>query len=479
MLKLKLIFLISLFFPLFAQAQFKVQNFRFYQNTISTSNTNGDVHVNPNGTGKLILDDEAASRVLVTDSNKGVVASSTTTTVLGYLDISSSLTTLLGGKVNDTGDTMTGNLVMNAQSDVRFADSDSDHYVGFQSPATVSSDILWTLPSVDGGSGQFLTTNGSATLSWATASTENFQTVQNLGIATSVGSSALTITLKQVDGSSDATALSPVKIPFRSSTTSSGAFNVRSVTAALSLVVSSGSTLGSTSAAAHNYYVYAIDNSGTVELAVSQMMHSCDSVISTTAEGGAGAADSNTVIYSTTARSNVPCRVIGVITATEATAGTWATNSAFISVNPQTIVHKFHPYFKVGGTPSGTLNGSFNNITFGTESADPHNMFSTATATIPVAGMWCFSYGAGILGNNYSVGNNAGVTLAVGGSSLTPYADDTQRAWASSNISLNPNGHFCDLFNVGDAVTVQSTSNATGPTYVAGSGKFLGTWIRY
>jgi len=53
--------------------------------------------------------------------------------------------------------------------ELRLADTDSSHYVGFKSPATVTTNKIWTLPSEDGTSGQVLSTNGSATLSWATA----------------------------------------------------------------------------------------------------------------------------------------------------------------------------------------------------------------------------------------------------------------------------------------------------------------------
>jgi hypothetical protein len=60
------------------------------------------------------------------------------------------------------------NVTLNAQSDLRFADSDSSNYVGFQAPATVTSDVLWTLPDADGTNGQVLSTNGTGTLSWAT-----------------------------------------------------------------------------------------------------------------------------------------------------------------------------------------------------------------------------------------------------------------------------------------------------------------------
>lgn len=61
-------------------------------------------------------------------------------------------------------------VTLNAQGDVRFADSDSSNWVAFQGPATIASNVTWTLPSADGSSGQFLSTNGSGTLSWATAS---------------------------------------------------------------------------------------------------------------------------------------------------------------------------------------------------------------------------------------------------------------------------------------------------------------------
>jgi len=60
----------------------------------------------------------------------------------------------------------TGNITINAQGDFRFADSDSSHYVGFQAPATVSTNVVWTLPAADGSANQLLKTDGSGALSW-------------------------------------------------------------------------------------------------------------------------------------------------------------------------------------------------------------------------------------------------------------------------------------------------------------------------
>jgi hypothetical protein len=65
--------------------------------------------------------------------------------------------------------TTTGNVTVNAQGDLRFGDADSSNWVAFQGPATVSSNVTWTLPSADGTANQVLSTNGSGTLSWATA----------------------------------------------------------------------------------------------------------------------------------------------------------------------------------------------------------------------------------------------------------------------------------------------------------------------
>ena len=64
----------------------------------------------------------------------------------------------------------TANIQLNAQTDLRWADADSSNWVAFQAPATISSNITWTLPATDGTSGQVITTNASGTLSWSSKS---------------------------------------------------------------------------------------------------------------------------------------------------------------------------------------------------------------------------------------------------------------------------------------------------------------------
>ena len=62
-----------------------------------------------------------------------------------------------------------GDAQIQAQGDLRFADSDSSNWVAFQAPATVAANVTWTLPATDGTNTQLLSTNGTGTLSWATA----------------------------------------------------------------------------------------------------------------------------------------------------------------------------------------------------------------------------------------------------------------------------------------------------------------------
>jgi hypothetical protein len=74
---------------------------------------------------------------------------------------------------NGTGEIRaTADVVLQGQKDLRFGDSDSSNYVGFQAPGTVAANIIWTLPAADGTANQILATNASGTLSWASQSVD-------------------------------------------------------------------------------------------------------------------------------------------------------------------------------------------------------------------------------------------------------------------------------------------------------------------
>lgn len=161
-----------------------------------------------------------------------------------------------------------------------------------------------------------ITINGTTGLTFADSSTlpsATFSTVYP--ITASVAASALTVTLN------------PCSLVFRSTPLTSGTVNTRTVSAAISVVVPSTATLGTVSAVQSRIVVLALDNAGTIELAVVNISGGTNldetTLISTTAI----AAGSNTasVVYSTTARTSLPFRVVGYVESTQATAGTWAT----------------------------------------------------------------------------------------------------------------------------------------------------------
>lgn len=279
---------------------------------LATSIVNGDI----SSSAAIAMSKLAAltvDRVLQSNASTGAIeASSISTTTLGYLDATSSVQTQLDAKIAKSTATTKGDLFVATAS------------------ATVARQGVGT-------DGDVLTADSAQTngLKWAapaSSPTSSYE-ISNLGIATSVGSSALTIALKQADGTTDpSTGASAVKVGMRSSTLTSGLYNQRSATAATSLVISSGSTLGQVSTKEAAIFIYLLDNAGTLELAISGTLYDENQVISTTAEGGAGAADSGTVVYSTTARTNVPFRLIGKLINTQTTAGTWASAGTTLQV---------------------------------------------------------------------------------------------------------------------------------------------------
>lgn len=115
----------------------------------------------------LTVDDPTADRTISlpdASGTVGVMASPTNQQIQFYDSTSKNLK-------GDPDLTFDGsNLQIGSQGDLRFADADSSNWVAFQAPATVASNVTWTLPSADGTSNQVLSTNGSGTLSWATPS---------------------------------------------------------------------------------------------------------------------------------------------------------------------------------------------------------------------------------------------------------------------------------------------------------------------
>jgi hypothetical protein len=150
----------------------------------------------------------------------------------------------------------------------------------------------------------------------------------NGSIATSRSASAETFAVKTLRGA-DPSVDDPVFFTFDDG---AGSLVTRIVTAALSVTLSSGSTLGATNAVLFKPWIVAFDDAGTVRLGVINCRSGVNiyplgqyPFASSTAEGGAGAADSAQVFYTGTAVAAKAYIVLGYLEYTLATVGTWGT----------------------------------------------------------------------------------------------------------------------------------------------------------
>jgi hypothetical protein len=121
----------------------------------STGGTTPDISIQDASTAQK-------GAVQLTDST-----SSTSTTTAATPNSVKTAYDLAAAALPASGGTVTGDVTLNAQSDLRFADADSSNWVAFQAPAMVAANVTWTLPAADGTTGQLLSTNGSGVLSWA------------------------------------------------------------------------------------------------------------------------------------------------------------------------------------------------------------------------------------------------------------------------------------------------------------------------
>lgn len=197
--------------------------------------------------------------------------------------------------------------------------------------------------TVDGAASITLGPNEGATVftdgaNWFTSGRISVSTLStgfamiNGTLTASVGSNALTIAIKGADGNDPSTG-NPVYVVIRNATFATGDFTLMAITAATSIVVSTGSTLGATNGIGFRIWVVGFNDGGTFRLGVINCRSGTSiyplgqgtTIVSSTAEGGAGAADSAQVFYTGTAVTTKPYQILGYLTFSNglATAGTW------------------------------------------------------------------------------------------------------------------------------------------------------------
>jgi len=108
--------------------------------------------------------------------------------------------------LSDTASTSSVNLIIDNQKEVRFRETTANgtNYVALKAPASLASDVTFTLPSADGTVGQVLQTNGSGVLSFSTVGGLAWQSIVTASTLTAVAgrgywidttSNACTVTL--------------------------------------------------------------------------------------------------------------------------------------------------------------------------------------------------------------------------------------------------------------------------------------------
>ena len=234
----------------------------------------------------------------------------------GTLTLPTSTDTLVG---RATTDTLTNKTIGDAATYTQVA-TPSNPASGFNKLYFKSDNILYQL------------TNGGTESQVSSGTLDAPSSAQNYTLTASVGSNALTIALKTKAGT-DPTASDPVKVSFRNATDATGDYTTLTITSALSFVVSAGSTLGSVSGNNLSLWVYLFNDGGTPRLGASGTLFNEGIVKSSTAEGGAGAADSNRIIYTGTAVTNKAFRVIGLMKVIN-TTGNWTTAPSVIFLDP-------------------------------------------------------------------------------------------------------------------------------------------------
>lgn len=297
--------------------------------------------------------------------------------------------------------------------------------------------------------------------------------IVNGAIIESHAANAVTYTLKD-RSESDLSATNPCYLVFPSSTLTNSGFTIVKITANISVTVSSGSTLGHGDAIAQHTFVYAINNAGTAELAVSNLppdypgTFSGQRLISTTAEGGAGAADSATGIYSTTARSSVPWIPLAKVKGTQTTAGTWAANPTQLDIAPFSI-----PRCAFSASPAAATSLTQNTdikVTNATEEFDGDAVYDATNSKYQpnIAGIYRFGGGldlattaATLTLKAFKNGSNAKSM------SVSTVVATTNANTGSAIISMNGTTDYLELYAFQSSAT-QNNNTASTAGYIQG-----------
>lgn len=149
--------------------------------------------------------------------------------------------------------------------------------------------------------------------------------------------------------------------------------------------------------------------------------------------------------------------------ATQTVAGV---STAFVSISrisgpAQIAASESVSALYTGAPPTGTLNGSLNNVTFGTKVKDSHNGMSGATYTIPTSGTYSINAAVAVIGTRV-LGSTDQVNILVNGSTV---ASNIQNAGGAIGTQYPSATLLAYPMLAGQTVTVQVATSSTTPSY--------------
>lgn len=239
-----------------------------------------------------------------------------------------------------------------------------------------------------------------------------FEVPTNLQINCTASANALTCALKAANTGGNPSALAPIYVPFRDTTTALGDPVWRTITAAVTFTVSGGNTMGCASGAPCRLWITLIDNGGTILLGLSNQQSATaifplnEGVLQTTGAGTGGGSTAGTIFTSVAAVSTKAVRIIGYVEwTTLATAGNWTTPN-FVQLfgpgvpRPGAVVQTV---LNLTTTQGSTASGTFANLASG------QSLAITPTSAANFVRVSFF----GTIGNASSSANNLRVVRTV------------------------------------------------------------------
>lgn len=217
----------------------------------------------------------------------------------------------------------------------RVTASQFNTYIQSKNGLTTTGDILIKSPSSQsdrlgvGSNGYFLSANSSVTKGLEyKLPYDQADALVNCTIAVSMAANAMTVAVKDNAGN-NLSSSNIGFIAFGHSTITNPTYLMRTLTGALSIVAPSGSTFGCTAAKSQRYFVFLIDDNGTLDVGLCRMKLKEDELHTTVAISSGSSL--TYVLYANSIHTNCRIRCIGEFYVTQATPGTHATAASKVT----------------------------------------------------------------------------------------------------------------------------------------------------